>query len=66
MSIASLPQSANKVVNVIPNVNTGADPGFPVGGEDLLRGCFSVKMCVKTKELVPVSGEGECNGKFCM
>ena len=39
-----------------------ADRGFPVGGVDplggvgLQRGCFSVKMYVKTKELGPVGG----------
>ena len=39
-----------------------ADPGFPVGGRapvrggvDLRRGCFSVKMYAKTKELGPRS-----------
>ena len=41
---------------------TGADPGFPVGGVDplggvdLRRGHFSVKMYVKTKELGPIGG----------
>ena len=40
-----------------------ADPGFPVGevwtvggGVDLQHGCFSPKMCAKTKELGPVGG----------
>ena len=35
-----------------------ADPGFPVGGGgvDLRRGCFSVKMYAKTKELGPIGG----------
>ena len=40
---------------------SGADPGFPVGGGvdpsggmDLRRGCFSVQMYVRTKELCPV------------
>ena len=39
------------------------DPGFPVGGVDLLEGGvdpryghFSAKMYVKTKELGPVGG----------
>ena len=39
-----------------------ADPGFPVGGVDPLRGrgpptrCLSVKMHAKTKELGPFGG----------
>ena len=36
-----------------------ADPGFPVGGVDPRRGCFSLKMCAKMKELGPV---GACAG----
>ena len=38
-----------------------ADPGFPIGGgggTDLRCGHFSVKTCVKTKELDPVGGGG--------
>ena len=41
--------------------NAVADPGFPVGGRAPIRGAwtsdmgaFSVKMCVKTKELGPI------------
>ena len=44
---------------------SGADPGFPKGGVDPLRGGvdlrhghFSVKMYVETKELCPVGGGG--------
>ena len=33
--------------------NVVADPGFPVGGVDLRRGHFSVKMYAKRKELFP-------------
>ena len=39
-----------------------AHPGFPIGGVDPLGGVdprcghFSVKMCVKTKELGPIGG----------
>ena len=39
-----------------------ADPGFPVGGRapiggmDLQRGCFLVKMYAKMKELGPIGG----------
>ena len=34
---------------------SGADPGFPVGGDaDVRRRCFEGKMCAKTKELSPV------------
>ena len=47
----------------------GSDPGFPVGGDvdpfrgdmDLCNGHFSVKMCVKTKELGPVGGRAPEN-----
>ena len=51
------------------------DPGFPVGGGmdpflgrsvNLPRGCFLVKMYVKTKEFGPVEGGGACAGNFCM
>ena len=46
--------------------NSGADPGFPVGGAPTLIGvganlqhrCFSVKTYVKTKEFGPVGGGG--------
>ena len=33
-----------------------ADSGFPVGGVDLQRRHFSVKMYAKTKELGPIGG----------
>ena len=41
-----------------------ADPGFPVGGRGIRRGCFLVKKYVKTKELGPMGGA--CAGNFCM
>ena len=42
------------------DIDTVADPGFPVGGggADLQRGCFSAKTYVKMKELDPVGGRG--------
>ena len=33
-----------------------ADPGFPMGGRGPVRGHFSAKMYVKTKELGPIGG----------
>ena len=41
----------------------GRGPVF--GGVYIRRGCFSVKMGVKMKELGLVGG-GACAGKFCM
>ena len=52
------------MITHILQYKTVADPGFPVGGGvhplgggvDLRRGCFSVKMYAKTKELGPMGG----------
>ena len=47
-----------------------ADPGFSVGGRgpvsggvDLRCGCFSLKMCVKTKELGPLFTKNACENE---
>ena len=60
------------MTNILLGYNSGADPGFPVGGAPTLIGgganlrhrCFSVKTYVKMKEFGPVGGARA--GNFCM
>ena len=44
------------IIIIIKNNITVADPGFPVGGIDLRRGHFLLKMYAKTKELGSIGG----------
>ena len=58
-----LPVTSLKSVHIVISLYSAADPGFPIGGADLLGGSanlrcghFLAEMYVKTKELGSVGG----------